>query len=632
MTEPKFKVAVLPLVLGRMTSALPYLALGMLVAYLRKHKDGELAEAYDIDRLLPAGYDNIPLKTIYQRVVKTPNPICLFSSYVWNHELNIKAARHIKKISPHSLIIFGGPHVPKFTGDTEDFLKENDFIDIAVLGEGEAAITEILETFADSPRQQRDLTKLDNITGLVYRSESGFSRTPERNRIRDICELPSPYLTGEFEPWFHDFSGAILETNRGCPYGCTYCDWGSATLAKVTKFTPQRVIAEMEYIASKRSEAIFIADANFGMLEQDIEIAEALVEIKARTGYPLRLFTNFAKNGGRRLMEVIKILHEGGLLPTGIIALQTTDPIVLKTIARDNIKTEAYEKMMTYFNAENIPMASDLMIGLPGQTVDSFANDLQFCFDWKVSASANYTSMMPNAPMAERSYREEHKIVSGDDDMIHSTASFTVADMDYMKALFTTYQFHVRFGILKYFLYCLQIEHGVPAITFLRRWLECAINSDPDYPVSVRVLKDIFRSSQHQDWAMMVWKDNANFLFENPEAFYDEVFQLVERDFDIKLSPSEINTLKQAQQAVMPRAGREYPYEVSLEHDIEAYINQIKTVPSLGMLEGEVKLLADWDQGKLTVTADTNVIDSTAFENLTYHSDQWELPSPIRFY
>ena len=98
---------------------------------------------------------------------------------------------------------------------------------------------------------------------------------------------------------------------------------------------------------------------------------------------------------------------------------------MLKAIKRDNIRTASYEKMMEYFNGEGIPMSSDLMVGLPGQTIDSFAGDLQFCFDWKVSANGNFTSMMPNAPMNEASYREAHMIATDDNGMVASTASFT---------------------------------------------------------------------------------------------------------------------------------------------------------------------------------------------------------------
>ena len=628
------KVVVLPLVLGKDTDSLPCLAMGMLASYLRIYDSGILNDSYDIERLLPGGCENMPLKAIYKKVVQSPDPVCLFSSYVWNEKINLKVAKHIKQISPNSLIVFGGPHVPKFDGDSERFLQDNPFIDIAVLGEGEVALAEILAAFAGSPRGERNMTTLDSVTGIVFSSnDAQSSRTAERQRIRDICDLPSPYLTGEFEPWFQGFRQAVLETNRGCPYGCTYCDWGSATLAKVTKFTPARVIEEIEYIAKKETESIFLADANFGMLEQDIEIATALVEIRKRTGYPLRLFTNFAKNGGRRLMEVTKILHDGGLLPTGIIALQTTDPTVLKAIARDNIKTEAYEKMMTYFNSEKIPMSSDLMIGLPGQTIESFATDLQFCFDWKVSATGNYTSLMPNAPMAERRYKEQHEIVAGDDDMIQSTASFTAADMDYMKRLYTMYQFNVRFGVLKYILYFLQVEREIPAIKFLDRLLRSTLASDQALPLSMRILDEIFgHRSQHRDWAVLLWEANANFLFDDPEAYYQEVFEFAEREFDVIFSESEIDTLKRAQQAVMPRIGRSYPYEVLLDHDMEQYVGQIKETPSLTKLDNAVKHLSDFPPSKLVVSAETGALSSTDFQTMVSHDDKWELESPLRFY
>jgi len=630
--ESKPKVAVLPLVLERKLPALPYLALGMLTAYARSYKGGILPEAYDIERVMVAGHEGAPLKAIYRKATESPNPVCLFSSYVWNHALNRKAAKHIKDISPGCLVIFGGPHVPKYLGETESFLRENPFVDVAVIGEGELALAEILEAFASTPRQKRNLNKLEGITGIVYRNGDAFKRTPDRQRLADIDVLPSPYLTGEFEPWFEDLPSTILETNRGCPYGCTYCDWGSATLSKVTRFAPERVVKEIEYIAEKRSEAIFIADANFGMLEQDIEIAKALVDVKRRTGYPHRVATNFAKNGGRRLMAVIKILHEGGLLPTGIIALQTTDRDVLKAIARDNIKTEAYEKMMTYFNSENIPMASDLMIGLPGQTVESFANDLQFCFDWKVAAVANYTSMMPNAPMAEASYREQYQILATDDDMVQSTSSFSPDDMRLMKLIYITYLFHVRYGVLRYILYFLQIDHQIPAIAFLRRWLDLVSANDPNLPISSRVLNEVLQNGNFRDWASVIWSENANFLFEAPEAYYEEILQFSEREYGVELTAPAIRSLTQAQQAIMPRTGRKYPYQVTLECDIVSYIKQIKDVASIDGVDGQIKRLTQWGEGVLSVVADTDQIEDTAFEYSASHADAWELASEIRFY
>ena len=622
---------VLPAVLGANKNVLPYLAMGMIASYLREMKASGLLDYYRIGGLVPDGFAGRPLKNLYDRVSRANKLICLFSSYVWNHDLNLEVAGNVRAMSPDALIIFGGPHVPKYVGETEEFLRRNPCIDIAVLGEGEVACLEILLALAGLGRA--GMARLSAVDGIVFSHNNEFTRTPSRKRVKDIAELPSPYLTGEFGPWFKGFEVTVLETNRGCPYGCTYCDWGSATLQKITKFPTSRVIAEIEFLAQREAQTIFIADANFGMLEEDITIAQALVDIKDRTGYPKRVETNFAKNGGRRLMEVIRILHQGGLLPTGIIALQTTDPAVLATIARDNIKTQSYEKMMAFFTEQNIPMASDLMIGLPGQTVDSFANDLQFCFNWKISATANYTSMMPNAPMAESSYRKQHHIVTDENNMIQSTATFTAADMDYMKKLYTSYMFHVRFSVLKYILYYLQVDHGVQAITLLRRWLDSALAADPQLPISVRVIQEIFKGSAHKDWALLSWGENADFLFENTEAYFAEFLSFSIREFGITLGESQYRTLLAAQQSVIPRAGRAYPYTVELEHDISAYIKQIRKTASVDEEKNPDLLpMSRFGPGTLTVVWDADTIESTVFKVFTTHADAWELSSPLRFY
>ena len=603
----------------------------MLASFLRVYKNGSLQDTFDIKPLVLGGLGEHTLQAIYQDVVSTSNPVCLFSSYVWNHKLNLQVAAEIKRRFPGSLIIFGGPEVPKYEGDTEDFLRQNSFIDIAVLGEGEASCADVLAALAKQP--QRNLAVLEDINGIVFNIARTITRTPARDRIRDINQLPSPYLSGEFGDWFHDFPNPILETNRGCPYGCTYCDWGSATLEKVTRFSPERVIAEIEFLASRRSNSIFIADANFGMLEQDIEISKALVEVSKRTGYPKKLNTNFAKNGGRRLMAVIKILHEGGLLPTGIIALQTTDDVVLKAIRRDNIKTTTYETMMEYFNSENIPIATDLMIGLPGQTVDSMAKDLQYWFDWKVSANGNFTSMMPNAPMAEKDYVREHMIVTDKDDMVASTTSFSLADMSYMRHLFMVYQFHVRLGILKYFLYFLQLEHNVMAIEFLRTWLDTVKNKDTRMPISIRLYEEVFAmESRSGDWALMSWGEEAAFFFADIPAYYEEIFAFTHSEFGIKISPSVAETLSRTQSAVTPCMGRSYPFQVELGHDVLAYFEQLKQAASLRKLDTEITPLADFSPGKLLVRPKIKFKKSIQFKMISGHIDDWELPSPLRFY
>lgn len=607
---------------------LPYLPLGMVLAHLKTWNNERLSEDCIIQPLTLVSPDQQTLESVLEKVSAVPRPVCLLSSYVWNNDLNLSAAQKIKQANSRAIVIIGGPEVPKYEGETESFLKHNPCIDVAVLGEGEVTCAEVL--YRIQPRWRAGVADLWEVPGIVYRSGEQLLRTEERERVKDVNELPSPYLTGEFEPWFNEVNYTVLETNRGCPYGCTYCDWGSATLQKVTRFSSERVISEVEYIAASCAERVFIADANFGMLEQDIEIARALVEVRERTGYPKRVFTNFAKNGGRRLMEVVKILNRGGLLPTGIIALQTTDMDTLRAIKRDNIKTSAYEKMMEFFNAENIPMSSDLMIGLPGQTVDGFERDLQFCFDWKISANGNYTSMMPNAPMAEKSYRKAYRIEVDDAGLISSTASFTQQDLLYMKSLFMVYLFHVRLGVLKYYLYYLQIEHGIAALMVLRRWLERVAQSDEAMPIGCRVFHSIIAMDKRDgDWAVLSWGEEAAFLFDDLEAYCAEFHGFIAREFDLELEESVKQTLSQAQAAVIPRVGRSYPFTVTLDHDVAAYFDQLNTVPSVHRLEDTFVPLTEFHSSYVRV-APMVIRKSSRFIMLDGHSNDWEYPSNLR--
>jgi radical SAM superfamily enzyme YgiQ (UPF0313 family) len=131
----------------------------------------------------------------------------------------------------------------------------------------------------------------------------------------------------------------LLETNRGCPFSCTFCDWGSATQARVYTFDLDRLYREADWFADHKIEYIFCCDANYGMLPRDLEIARYMAETKKRLGYPHALSVQNTKNATERSYQVQKILSEAGMNKGVTIALQSVDPMTLKSIKRSNIST-----------------------------------------------------------------------------------------------------------------------------------------------------------------------------------------------------------------------------------------------------------------------------------------------------
>src|SRR5262249_12399708 len=121
---------------------------------------------------------------------------------------------------------------------------------------------------------------------------------------------------------------------------------------------------------------IFSADANFGMLERDLEIAREMAATKLRYGAPNMFLTQMAKNVKVRNLEIQKVLAESGLNPVAAIALQSLNPDTLSAIRRENISTDRYQEVQQYCQINGIYNYTDLIIGLPGETYDSFLDGL----------------------------------------------------------------------------------------------------------------------------------------------------------------------------------------------------------------------------------------------------------------
>jgi radical SAM superfamily enzyme YgiQ (UPF0313 family) len=227
-----------------------------------------------------------------------------FSAYVWNVRLSLEIARRIKLNNPATLVVFGGAQVPDHA---EEFLRQNPFVDVVCPGEGEAVFTSVLENC-----ETRDWEEIPGVSYL--RADGSFVSHPKAPRMTDLSQIPSPYLEGVFDTLTsaHPAENWIVmwETNRGCPFACTFCDWGSAVASKVYRFERERLLREIDWFAGRRIGFVFCCDANFGILPRDLEIAQHLVETKRRRGFPFSFSLQNTKNATERSYRIQKILSD----------------------------------------------------------------------------------------------------------------------------------------------------------------------------------------------------------------------------------------------------------------------------------------------------------------------------------
>lgn len=585
------------------------LALGIIYSALANHNDGALLDKF---QLIPISYlsPNDLLNGPYR---KFRTGVWLFSNYMWSMDVNLQVSQAVKGHDAKNLTIHGGPSTPEYKQASADFMAAHPSVDISVHGEGEVAITEIFEHIIKT--QEGEVTynqqPLSEVTGITFRNKlnNELIRTAGRKRMAAPDEVPSPYLSGLFDVYDGRVEAAIIESNRGCPFGCTFCDWGSATNQKVRKFDLNRVKEEIEWIGKNKVRVIWIADANFGIYDRDIELSQFIVDTKEKYGYPQEVVVNYTKNSTWRLVEIIKIFTAGGIISQGIISIQTTDEKTLEVINRKNIKTEKYDELTKVFYDLKLPLSTDLMIGLPGITVEAFNNDLQRYIDMDVSVKAYPTQLLPNSPMANPEYIEKYQIKTDAQDFVISSYSFNEADLRWMKGMYQIYTMADGYSLLRYVIRYLQWEHNIRAIDFLQELL--------------RFIQQHPNRFKQITWAVRFFNQDKC-MPGGWTLFYQQVADYIEQRYGIE-TDSGLKTILQVNQLCMPDDSLNYPMQVVLPHDFTAYFSTKSS-----QAEHKDKPLSAYPPAKFHVS-DPNSMVSIDLDYLQYDSHQyfWELHSEV---
>lgn len=464
------------------SSYLPY-ASGLLIAYA--FADENIKTHYDFGRFI------YRKENIDDAVASLEEPAAVgFSTYIWNYEYNKEFARRLKEKYPDCKTIFGGHNI---RNDSCAQMEEYPFIDFLIHGEGEIAFRDILSALcADG--------EYADIPNISYR-ENGV---PKKNPAKKISTLdyPSPYLDG----WFDDILkndpirfSVLFETNRGCPFHCAYCDWGSKELA-MRQFPMERVLAELNWFGAHGIDFCFCIDSNFGMFPRDFDIVDEFLKVKAKYGQPEVFKCCTTEGGGMKEFSINKKLNDCGIFKGASLALQTLSPEALENIGRKNMSIEVFRELTAMYNEAGIPAYSEVIYGLPGETYESFSENLDRIIRFGTTQSffMHYCELLMNSRLGSKESIEKYQIKAarlpytqfhsaGDSDVReYQNIIVSTYSMDYEAWVKTcifglTVQCFYFMGFLKYVAQYLFHEHGVG----YKRFFETFIDFAKENPASV---------------------------------------------------------------------------------------------------------------------------------------------------
>lgn len=332
----------------------------------------EACQNCDVELSLQEFHINLPPLSVLSAIDAQEPDVVGFSCYIWNIVQTLELADMLKRIRPNCWIVLGGPEV---SYDSANLLRRNPAVDFVVRGEGEEALPMLLQSLPTAGRQGQpsslDEGVLERIPGLVYRSKNSVRENPPA-AIADLSQVRSPYASIGLDNLANKL--VYVESSRGCPFSCAYCL--SSKTRGVRFFPLDRVQEDIAKLVERGCKEIKFVDRTFNCRKDwAMKLWRYLRDLPGDSMFHFEIEAQLLDD------EMLTFLES---VPPGKfqfeIGIQTTTPRALSLIERRQDWDKLSVPIRRLASAGNIELHLDLIAGLPGDTLESFANALNMVY------------------------------------------------------------------------------------------------------------------------------------------------------------------------------------------------------------------------------------------------------------
>jgi radical SAM superfamily enzyme YgiQ (UPF0313 family) len=285
---------------------------------------------------------NDALQTIAEDILKHQPQIIGVGTYIWNVSAVAELIHILKKVSPQTTIILGGPEVsyPPYRVD----LKDADFI---IQGEGDLAFYQLCTQILNNK------TPTERIIGMTLPN------------LKEL-ELPYQFYTQE------DIQNRYIyvEISRGCPFACEFCL--SSMDERVRAFDLDRILQEFQTLWDRGARNFKFVDRTFNL---NMKTANQILDffLNKEEEY-FAHFEVIPDHFPESLRQKIASFPKGALQLE--IGIQTLNPTIANNISRQ-LKLDKIQSNINFLETQTeAHIHLDLIVGLPGETLESFGKNL----------------------------------------------------------------------------------------------------------------------------------------------------------------------------------------------------------------------------------------------------------------
>lgn len=316
--------------------------------------------------------------------------------------------KHIKYLS--GLIKENNPECKIIVGNSvatsiPNLLLKNAKVDVAVMGEGDDVIIELLESISNNK-------SIENVAGIYFKDGEHIVKTPARPLIQNISKLPyidfdifdveeyikaSPHVV-------RDFVGVArslpISTARGCVNNCTFC-YHVFKEKKYRYRSPESIVGEIKSIVDKYNLNYihFWDELTFFSKKQTEDLVQAIIDSGIKISWTARCRANLFNN--EKDLDIIKKMKLAGCQKVQY-SLESADPVILKSMNK-NITVEQFTKQTSLFHEAGLQPITSLVFGYPEETPETIKKSIDCCIENGIYPSTGYLLPQPGSPMYQYS-------------------------------------------------------------------------------------------------------------------------------------------------------------------------------------------------------------------------------------
>ncbi len=320
---------------------------------------------------------------IAEAIAKEKPELVAFSCYVWNTPDIFKVSKKLKELIPDVKILTGGPEV---SYHHLKIMKEHEYIDWIGVGEGEETFRELMLALVTDNEQD-----IPNIAGLCQRKDGKAHLPAPRPYEKNLDRYPSPYLTGVLDVC--DLRGGVsYQTARGCPFVCTYCDYGRNQ--PYFEFSMERVKKEFEYFKKNDAKVLLNVDPTFNYSRQRAEaILNLGIDLKMDAAQWFEAFPTLINQ------DLIDLVDKSHLCFIGC-GIQSCNPKTMRNIRRVWRPEKIAPLLDKIKYRRNVLLSYEIIMGLPGDGLEDYKNTLSWAYDREPADIKSFNlAILPRTPL-----------------------------------------------------------------------------------------------------------------------------------------------------------------------------------------------------------------------------------------